>query len=273
MIQPDALSHQPDYIMNDTDNDDVIVLPNNIFIKAIDLGLQETIQELTMDDNLFARALELIKHHGPVPIKSKSDEWSMNDRLLFFREWCYVPSNNTLRWQITQSYHNTLPSGHSGHLKTLELVRCHYWWPGMTVFIKNYVTGCAICQWMKVNTHPSTPGLIPIKAQQNATPFSQVTCNFIMDLPKSDGFDSIMVVVDHGSTKGVISIPCNKTIDTTQTAQNYIDHVYQRFGLPNSFLSDRGPQFSSQVFQEMTRLLGIKTLQSTADTTILCLCL
>jgi len=74
---------------------------------------------------------------------------------------------------------------------------------------------------------------------------------FITDLLESDGFDSLMVMVDHGSTKGVISIPCNKTIDATLMAQNYIDHVYRCFGLPDSFLSDRGPQFSSQVFREM----------------------
>jgi transposase InsO family protein len=134
----------------------------------------------------------------------------------------------------------------------------------MTVFVKNYVAGCAICQQMKVNTHPSAPGLFPIKAQPNPLPFSQVTCDFITDLPACDGFDSLMVVVDHGSTKGVISIPCTKTIDATQTAQNYIDHVYRRFGLPNSFLSDRGPQFNSHVFKEMMRLLGVKTLRSTA---------
>jgi len=96
----------------------------------------------------------------------------------------------------------------------------------MTVFVKNYIEGCAICQQMKINTHPSSPGLIPIKGQINAKPFSQVTCDFITDLPKSDGFDSLMVVVDHGSTKRVISIPCNKTIDATLTAQNYIDHMY-----------------------------------------------
>ena len=134
----------------------------------------------------------------------------------------------------------------------------------MTVFIKNYIMGCAICQQMKVNTHPSTPGLIPIKGQENAKPFSQVTCDFITDLPETEGFDSLMVVVDHGSTKGVISIPCNKTIDATLTAQNYINHVYRCFRLPNSFLSDRGLQFSSQVFREMPQLLGIKTMRSTA---------
>jgi len=93
--------------------------------------------------------------------------------------------------------------------------------------------------------------------------FSQVTCDFITDLPETNGFDSLMVMVDHGSTKGVISIPCNKTIDATLTAQNYIDHVYRCFRLPDSFLSDHGPQFSSQVFREMARLLGIKPLRST----------
>ena len=76
------------------------------------------------------------------------------------------------------------------------------------------------------NQNPTSPGLILIKGQKDAKPFSQVTCDFITDLPESDGFDSLMVVVDHGSTKGVISIPCNKTIDATLTAQNYIDHVY-----------------------------------------------
>jgi len=134
----------------------------------------------------------------------------------------------------------------------------------MTVFVKNYITGCAICQQIKINTHLSSPGLIPIKGQKDAKLFSQVTCDFITDLPKSNGFDSLIVMVDHGSTKGVISISCNKTIDATLTAQNYIDHVYRCFGLPNSFLSNHGPQFSSQVFREMARLLGIKMLRSTA---------
>jgi len=96
----------------------------------------------------------------------------------------------------------------------------------MTVFVKNYVAGCAICQQMKINTHPSSSGLIPIKGQKDAKPFSQVTCNFITDLPESDGFDSLMVMVDHGFTKEVISIPCNKMIDAMLMAQNYIDHVY-----------------------------------------------
>jgi transposase InsO family protein len=85
-----------------------------------------------------------------------------------------------------------------------------------------------------------------------------------MDLPNSDGFDSIMVVVDHGSTKGVILVPCNKTIDALGTADAYLDHIYKRFGLPDQWISDRGPQFVAQVFKEIGRLLGIKLTPSTA---------
>ena len=71
-------------------------------------------------------------------------------------------------------------------------------------------------------------------------------------------------MVDHGSTKGVIFTPCTKEIDAAGMAQSYIDNTYRRFGLPDSFLSDRGPQFASQVFREMGRLLGIELKMSTA---------
>ena len=121
-----------------------------------------------------------------------------------------------------------------------------------------------MCQQMKVNTHSSSSELIPLHIQKNVTPFFQVTCDFITNLPMSNGFDSLMAMVDHDSSKGVICISCNKIIDVLQTAQFYIDHVYRRFELPESFLSDRGPQFNSLVFREIAWILGFKTFKSTA---------
>jgi hypothetical protein len=43
-------------------------------------------------------------------------------------------------------------------------------------------------------------------------PFTFLLVDLITDLPPLGGFDSIMVVVDHGLMKGVIIIPCLKTI-------------------------------------------------------------
>src|ERR1700709_548514 len=209
------------------------MLPDDIFIKLVDLELQKDIIDATDKDEFFGKALSALKETGTPPIKSKLTDWKEEEGILFFKERCYVPPFNDLRQHITQKYHDSTSSGHPGHLRTLELVRRNYWWPGMTVFVKNYVAGCATCQQMKIDTHPSAPGLIPIKAQKNARPFSQIGVDFITDLPESNGKDSIMVVVDHAATKGVISIPCNKTITAEETARHFIDQVYKRFGLPD----------------------------------------
>jgi hypothetical protein len=107
----------------------------------------------------------------------------------------------------------------------------------MTAFVKNFVEGCTTCQQMKVNTHPTMPPLSPIKST-STQPFALVSTDFVTDLPEVDRFDSLMVVVDHGLTKGVILIPCNKKIDALRTADLYLEHVYKIFGLPDKIISD-----------------------------------
>ena len=64
-----------------------------------------------------------------------------------------------------------------------------------------------------------------------------------------------MVVVNHGLTKGVILAPCFKTIDANGVAQLFFDYVFKRFGLYNSIISDRGPQFASAFARELARIL------------------
>ena len=116
---------------------------------------------------------------------------------------------------------------------------------------------------MKVNTHPTLPPILPIKSTATR-PFSLVTTDFITDLPEINGFDSIMVMVDNGLMKGVIFIPCNKSIDVLGAADLYLHHVYTWFRLPDKIISDRDPRFASHLYQELGKLLGIKLAMSTA---------
>ena len=110
--------------------------------------------------------------------------------------------------------------GHPGQYNTLQLVSKDFWWPGIGVFVKNYVTGCAVCQQTKVITHPTSPPLMPIPAHSTAKPFEYCSVDFITDLPPSHAYDSLMVVADHDSTKGVILCPCTKTIDASAFHQD-----------------------------------------------------
>ena len=179
-----------------------------MFIRTIDTELQDLFAESLMGDDLIADAIKMIKEGGTPPMKSSVSDWKIEEGLLFFQDRCYVPQNVKLRQEITKRYHESLSTSHPGQFQTLELIRRDYWWPGMSIFVKNYIAGCATCQQIKFNTHPTSPLILPIKSTATR-PFSLVTTDFITDLPEINGFDSVMVVVDHGLTKGVIFIPCN----------------------------------------------------------------
>ena len=73
----------------------------------------------------------------------------------------------------------------------------------------------------------------------------------ITDLPLSSGFDSVLVVVDHGLMKGVIFISCHKAINTASIAALFFKNIFTHFGLHDKVISDRGPQFASAFAKEL----------------------
>src|SRR3978361_468877 len=214
------------------------MLPESIFVRVIDTDLHNVLAENIMKDEIVTDAIEVLKSNGIPLIKSALSDWKMDNGLLFFKGKCYVPNNEDLRRNIVRRYHDLVSSGHPGQYGTLELVQREYWWPRMSTFVKKYVEGCASCQQMKVNTHPTSPPISPIPAPADALPFSNITMDFVTDLPENTGDDSVLVVVDHASTKGVILTPCNKKIDALGTANLILNNVYWRFGLPNKIISD-----------------------------------
>jgi transposase InsO family protein len=66
-------------------------------------------------------------------------------------------------------------------------------------------------------------------------------------------------MVDQGLSKGVILCPCIKTIMWEGTATLLQDKLFKRFGLPDKIISDRDPRFAAHTFQELLKLLNIKS--------------
>ena len=77
-------------------------------------------------------------------------------------------------------------------------------------------------------------------------------------------YDSILAVVDHGLIKGVILIPCNKTLTADQCTKLLIHNVYKQFGLMDKIILDQGPQFAAKSFLELLKLLKIRSSLMTA---------
>jgi hypothetical protein len=131
----------------------------------------------------------------------------------------------------------------------------------MSNFVKNYIEGCSICQESKNITHPSWMPLQPTELPSR--PFQFITTDFVTDLPESEGYDAILVVVDQ-FTKTITIEPCNKTIDADTTADILIKRVLCKFGIPEKIISDRGPQFASKVMRTVLKSMGIWSALSTA---------
>ena len=93
-------------------------------------------------------------------------------------------------------------------------------------------------------------------------PWVDVSVDFITDLPLSNGYDLILVVVDRFS-KEVEFIPCNKIVTALETAKLYLFHVWKNHSLPRTIVSDCGPQFASQVMKDLCKYLGIISKLST----------
>jgi transposase InsO family protein len=81
--------------------------------------------------------------------------------------------------------------------------------------------------------------------------------DLITGLPKSEGNNAILTIVDHGCSRVAIFLPCSTTITGSGIAQLYLEHVFRWFRLPQKIISDRDPCFASHFVRELTKGLGI----------------
>jgi Integrase zinc binding domain/Chromo (CHRromatin Organisation MOdifier) domain len=162
------------------------------------------------------------------------------------------------------SWHKGPLNGHPGRDETIRRINKEYFWPGARAWITEYIKGCAVCQQNKNLMHRIKTPPYRIPSTIDAKPFSHIAMDLITGLPKSNSFDAILTIVDHGCSRGTIFLPCSTTITGAGIAKLYLEHVFRWFGLPQKIISDRDPRFTSHFGKSLTKALGISQNLSTA---------
>lgn len=254
------------------DNRDQILLKPEFFaIHAIeaahhnpinDDNLLRAVKEALLDDEVTRNYQELLKS-GPREFGKSLQDWNYENGLLLHRGKVYIPKSedNELRRQVLQMHHDLPSAGHPGRWKTYELISRNYWWPGLTTDVKRYVAGCDMCQRMKNRSQQPYGPLMPNPVP--AGPWDIITVDLITQLPPSDGFDAILVVVDRFTKRGHF-FPIVNEFSAKDLANLLYERVWVLHGLPLQIISDRGTQFAAELFQEWCKLLGIESSMSTA---------
>ena len=90
--------------------------------------------------------------------------------------------------------------------------------------------------------------------------------NFITNLPVSRGHDSILVVCDRFSKISYFIVITEKITAErlARLARLFRDNIWKLYKLPKSVISDREPQFVTELMKKLNKMLGIKTKLSTA---------
>ena len=97
MVQSDALSRRQDHIPEeDTDNEDLVLLSDKLFINLVNIELAKIIESAATSDELVKNMTNILSMKGVPPIKSDLSDWKIEDGMLFYQDQCYIPDNNAI---------------------------------------------------------------------------------------------------------------------------------------------------------------------------------
>lgn len=158
-------------------------------------------------------------------------------------------------------YHDSPLGGHAGELKTYLRLAGEWYWEGIRKQVTRYFCKCQVCKQAKTSNLSPT-GLLqnfPIPSQV----WEHVTMDFIEGLPRSEGVDTILVVVDR-LTKFGHFVALKHPFTTFQVAEKFVREIVRLHGFSTTIVSDRDKVFMSVLWREMFRLQHTHLLRSTA---------
>lgn len=161
----------------------------------------------------------------------------------------------TLRKDMISKVHDVPEAAHGGMAKTLELLRRHFFWPGMVTDVRDYVRNCEICKTTKAPNMVMKPPMG--KLTESVRPFQRLYVDILGPYPRSKtGHIGLLIVLDHLS-KFHWLCPLRKF--TSSAIQDFLQkHIFHVYGVPESIVSDNGSQFRANELNAFLTSYGIK---------------
>ena len=170
-------------------------------------------------------------------------ELSMHNNLLLRAHRIVIPTC------LQQDTLSRIHEGHQGIGKCRSRARTSVWWPGISQQIKEMIQKChTCCKNFQIRSEPLIPSTLPQR------PWEKIGT----DLFELKG-KSYLLLVDYFS-RYIEVIKLSST--TTSSIVTAMKPIFARYGIPNIVISDNGPQYSSQEFQEFAKAYDFEHITS-----------
>lgn len=244
MYIPDTLSRAP---LPDLYNDKLTtavlnqlkMVINNMPISQDKLTL---VKGETRKDERLKLLLEYIEkgwpNHKYNLEKKLSYYWSMRDELycvdgvIFRNKQVLIPKS--LKKQMLNLIHD----GHLGIDRCKRRAREVLFWPGIAKDIEDYVKRCKVCQENSNKPSKEPMVLVPIPD----APWNKIGTDIF-----EYGKKSYLILVDYYS--GFIEVASLGNNTSSNAVVNVMRENFSRYGIPDTVISDNGPQFSCRNFK------------------------
>ena len=226
----------------------------NLHVAINDLVLEEWIQGYK-EDQAFRSVWEIKTEEGPgfdINRRFVKDEKG----LLYFIDPDYQPRlcvpKSQQNFVLKEAHENPMESSHAGPERLWQQLSQKFYWKRMKTDILAFASSCDVCQKTKFSNFNKFGFLIPNPIPLR--PYQSISMDFVVNLPWSEQFNAIFVVVDR-LTKHASFIPTTTGLTAEEFGELYVKHIGCRFGLPESIITDRDPRWTSDFWKGIAKCL------------------
>ena len=166
-----------------------------------------------------------------------------DDGLLLYNDRLIIPASH--RDDILSRLH----TGHQGIAKCRRLARNSVWWPSINSDIQLYVANCSTCA--RMHTQPAEP-LIPTTLPD--LPWQRLAA----DLFHFGSRDFLLLVDYYSRYIEVVQL----TSTSSKAVITHLQSIFARHGIPETLMSDNGPQFASEEFRRFAEEFSFQHVTS-----------
>ena len=249
----DGLSRLPIKVRSNTEDrlDSVDTLHISLFDKLPVTSANVRCE--TRKDCILSRVYECImtgwphKCHDPIlqPFYSRRNEYTVHQGCILWGTKVVIPEK--LRPLVLEEIH----SGHLGIVRMKAVARSFVWWPHIDSDIESIANTCASCQQVKhmPPSAPVYPWCFP------SGPWQRIHVDFAGPFL---GHMFLLAIDAYSKFPEIIRM--DKT--TSSATITVVRRLFASHGLPLTLVSDNGPQFVSQDFEDFLRRNGVRHVLS-----------